>query len=265
VHSAIDLARVRATKVLRLLRNPRSWRIAYRGLRSGVFPSLEHASVPFGFDFATVVDAGASRGQFALFALWRFQHARIICFEPLPEAVGVARQVLPADRVDLHGLALGASSVHTSLHVSAQDDSSSLLPIGREQVDVFPGTQEVRQVTVRVDRLERYLSRDIARPCLLKIDVQGFELDVLKGAGSSLDVVDEILVETSFVELYDGQPLAHEVVSYLASRGLWLANVSGISRRADGQAVQAEFLFRRPPHSESRSAEHLRATNALVS
>ena len=245
----ISLAQVRARKIVRLVRSPRAWPTIRRAIRSGVFPSFEHASVPFAFDFATVVDAGASRGQFALFALWRFPRAHVICFEPLPEAANIARQVLPAERVKLHRVALGNLSGDATMHVSAQDDSSSLLPIGREQVKLVPGTAEARQIVVPVGRLEQYLGSDTERPCLLKIDVQGYELDVLRGAGPALDTVDEILVETSFVELYEGQPVADEVVSHLASRGFRLADVNGFSRRRDGQAVQAEFLFRRAPES----------------
>jgi hypothetical protein len=130
--------------------------------------------------------------------------------------------------------------------VSKRDDSSSLLPIGAAQIAAFPGTAEAREEVVLVHRLEDHLRPDrVRRPCLLKIDVQGFELYVLKGAGETLDLVDEILVEASFVELYDGQPLAHEIVNYLGERGFRLADISSVSRQRGGRALQAEFLFRR--------------------
>ena len=238
--------RVRAIKIVRLLRHPDAWRSVQTGLRAGVFPSFEHDRVPFGFDFATVIDAGAARGQFALFALWRFPAAQVICFEPLPDEAGVAINVLPTDRATVYEVALGAARGKATLHVSAQSDSSSLLPIGSGQVAAFPGTEEVRQLIVPMDTLEPYLSEVHAkRPCLLKIDVQGFELEVLRGTGGALDRVDEVLVETSFVELYPGQPRVEEVIAFLAARGLRLVDISGLARAPTGEAVQADFLFRR--------------------
>jgi FkbM family methyltransferase len=249
--------RMRALKIIYLLSRPRLWGKVATGLREGVFPSLEHASVRFGAQFATVLDVGASRGQFALFALARFPGAKLICFEPLPEAQATARRVLAGRDVELHGIALGLSPGETTLHVSARDDSSSLLPIGSRQVAAFPGTHEDRRVDVPVGVLATYLDENIARPCLLKIDVQGLELDVLRGAGASLDHVDEIFVEVSFVELYTGQALASDVICYLAERDLRLSDVHGIVRAADGTALQADLLFRREqPHEIGRTSHH---------
>jgi FkbM family methyltransferase len=256
----LDTSRTRASKIGRLLREPRLWPVLWPGLRHGVFPSLEHNSVPFGSEFATVLDVGASRGQFALFALTKFPNARLICFEPLSEAYATLRKVITGQNVELHAIALGSLRSEATLHVSARDDSSSLLAIGVQQVATFPGTHEARTTKVTVDVLNTYLDNDLPRPCLLKIDVQGFELEVLKGAGDGLARVDEVLVEASFVELYTGQALADEVIGYLADRGLRLIDVHGVVRSTDGNALQADFLFRRNTTSHSQSAESHRAT-----
>ncbi len=130
------------------------------------------------------------------------------------------------------------------MHVAADDDSSSLLPIGEKQASEF-GTRERSQRQVAVSTLRDYLSPSLARPLLLKIDVQGSELGVLAGAGERLSIVDEILSECSFVALYDGQALADEVVCYLRERGFVLAGVFGVTRAADGNCLQADLLFRR--------------------
>ena len=238
-------ASARASKIGRLLREPRLWRGVAPGLREGVFPSLEHVSVRCGTQFATVLDVGASRGQFALFARSRFPGAKRICFEPVPQARATAHKVLRGLEVELHGVALGSSAGQTKLHVSAQDDSSSLLPIGSRQVSAFPGTQESHEITVTVDVLEAYLDERIVRPCLLKIDVQGNELDALRGAATGLLYVDEILVEVSFTELYTGQALAGEVIHHLVEHDFRLVDVYGLVRAADGMALQADLLFRR--------------------
>lgn len=251
----LDTSRTRASKIARLLREPRLWPVLWPGLRHGVFPSLEHASVPFGSGFATVLDVGASRGQFALFARTRFPNAQLVCFEPLPEAYATLRKAITGQNAKLHNVALGSSRSETTMHISAKDDSSSLLAIGARQVRTFPGTHEDRTTNVTVDVLNTYLDGDLPRPCLLKIDVQGFELEVLKGADDGLSRVDEVLVEASFVELYTGQALADEVIRYLADRGLRLVDVHGVVRSADGGALQADFLFRRSTASHSQSTD----------
>ena len=66
------------------------------------------------------------------------------------------------------------------MHVAAEDDSSSLLPITELQKSLFTGTREVATATVQVDTLsDRIRDGELQSPALLKIDVQGYELAVL--------------------------------------------------------------------------------------
>jgi FkbM family methyltransferase len=240
IHSRVRLARTRATKLGRLAQHPGYWRSA----RQGVVASVEHHAVPFSDDIRTVFDVGASRGQFALFAVERFPKAQVTCFEPLPESRAALASVLDG-RVEVRPVAVGAAPGTAELQVSAQDDSSSLLPIGSRQIAEFPGTARASTLEVPVVALEAEIGPATPGPRLLKIDVQGLELEVLKGAGRALDLIDEAFIECSFVELYEGQALADEVVAFLLDRGLRLAGIYGISYSADGSAVQADFLFRR--------------------
>jgi hypothetical protein len=84
-----------------------------------------------------------------------------------------------------------------------------------------------------------------ARPCLLKIDVQGYELEVLRGGEETLRSVDEVFVECSFVELYTGQALAGELIAYLCSKGFRLTGIFGVKRDLAGRCLQADALFQR--------------------
>jgi FkbM family methyltransferase len=191
-----------------------------------------------------VLDVGASRGQFALLAADLFPAARIICFEPLPGPRESIATVL-GDRVELVEAAVGAGSGRAGINISARDDSSSLLPIGERQEAEFPGTGTSGTLDVPVTTLDESLASGFERPCLLKIDVQGFELAVLEGATGTLARVDEALIECSFVELYEGQPLADEVVAKMSRSGFRLRGVHGVTCSADGSTVQADFFFRR--------------------
>lgn len=234
------LLRTRLRKLARLAREPRYW----PALRHGVAASVEHSGVPFRPDVRTVIDVGASRGQFALFARRRFPGARIVCFEPLPAPFDRLTEVL-GGQVEAHRLAIGSEPGREEMTVSASDDSSSLLPIGERQVREFPGTGAAGTQAVEVETLDGALPGEPARPALLKIDVQGLELEVLKGASRTLGSVDECFVECSFVELYEGQAMADEVVGFLEDRGFRLDGVHGVVRSADGEPLQGDFLFRR--------------------
>jgi FkbM family methyltransferase len=217
-----------------------------RALRHGVAPSLEHDAVAFPATYRTVIDAGANRGQFALWALRRFPQARLLCFEPLPQAAARLRALVGhRAAVEVFEVALGAASAVEDFHVSHADDSSSLLRIGR-QAAVFAGTAERETIRVRIRRLDEALgARDLPGPVLLKIDVQGGELALLQGAGTVLDAVDAVLVEASFVELYEGQPLVDDVWRLLHARGLRCRGVWSVVYGADGECLQADFLFAR--------------------
>lgn len=99
-----SLLAVRVRKVLCALRH-RSYRY---GLAHGVVATTEHDDAGLGSEFGTVIDIGASRGQFALFASVKWPKARIICFEPLTRAAKRLRRT-QKERVEVHEVALGAA------------------------------------------------------------------------------------------------------------------------------------------------------------
>ena len=227
----------RAQKFMRVIRRPEYW----SALRRGVAAAVEHEGLPIAPDLRTIIDVGASRGQFSLVARRLFPRAQLTCFEPLAEARATAERLLP--EATIHGVALGAHDGPAALHVAGRDDSSSLLPIGRGQVHSFAGTHQVGERTVDVRRLDSFRGT-VQRPSLLKIDVQGGELDVLRGARDTLPLLDWVYLECSFTELYDGQPLAGAVIRYLEERDLCLVGVYNVTR-VDGRCIQADCLFRR--------------------
>lgn len=234
---SILLLRVR--KLARALRH-RRYRAA---LRKGILPATDHSDAGLGAHFATVFDVGASRGQFAVFARHTWPEANLVCFEPLAENAQRIREIVSGP-IEVHPVAVGAEPATQTLHVSSRDDASSLLPIGRHAVE-FPGTTETGVRSVPVDTLANHLDATTARPVLVKIDVQGCELDVLRGAGDGLDHVDEIVCECSYLELYTGQALAGAVIAFLEARGFALVHVSGTCVARDGRQLQADFTFRR--------------------
>jgi FkbM family methyltransferase len=240
--AAANLAR-RAQKLLRLTADRR-----FRaGLRHGVAATIEHAGALAGRNFASVVDVGANRGQFALFAAGLYPQARIFAFEPLPGPYAVlARIAARHQRTRTFQASIGPRPATVRMHLMHPDDCSSLLaPTGR-QTAIFPQTRLAGELPVEMAPLHAFIgASDLNSPGLLKLDVQGFELAALEGCASLLDRFAAVYVECSFVPLYADQPLADEVLAHLREQGFRLAGIYNLAHDREGRAVQADFLFER--------------------
>jgi len=214
--------------------------------RYGVLAGAEHRSV-LNEDFRTVVDIGANKGQFSLACYRWCPIARIIAFEPLLGPANVFKAIFKSNNnVELHLVAVGPEVTRSLMHISAREDSSSLLPIGKIQVENFSGTNEIGKIEIFVSPLSEYLrADDISSPAMLKLDVQGFEMEALKGCESLLDRFDSIYCECSFIELYSGQKLAYEVIQWLYCRNFRLDGVFNTSYDSGGSPVQADFSFKK--------------------
>lgn len=236
----------RLRKLVRLLSNPKF----LLGLRHGVGASIEHQALLAGLPITSVVDVGANRGQFALLALALFPQAHIYAFEPTPQPLRRLNAWAAGEtRLTVRQLALGAKRGEMLMHLSLSDDNSSLHRPTERQLIEFPPTRMVDSMIVPVARLDEVLSRaELPGPALLKIDVQGHEMEVLIGCEGLLDAFDHILVECTYIELYEGQALADQVITHLAERGFRAEGVSHATEGLDGQRLQADLLFSRPGH-----------------
>lgn len=218
------------------------------GLRLGTAASFEHEPLLRSLGaIDTVLDVGANSGQFALLCHSCFPDAQIHSFEPLSgPADRFAALFEGRSRVTLHRCALGSVSGQSTIHVTQRDDSSSLLQPDLQSA-MFKGTHAVRTDEIAIKRLSDVLTaKDLKGRCLMKIDVQGFEAEVLKGSEDLLQALDWIYCEASFVGLYKDQPLAHEIIAWLAERGFVMAGVeTDPLMKRNGRSIQADFLFQK--------------------
>ena len=240
---SLHLLQVRLKKLIFLLRYPRLIKAL---IQYQLLATVEHAMI-IGDQFATIIDIGANKGQFTLACRTLSPSSKIISFEPLPNAATKFDQFFKGDQsVSLFKAAIGPLKGQELMHISARDDSSSLLPMGKEQVKAFPGTEEVGTINVDVAPLSYFLKpSDISAPALLKIDVQGYEFEVLMGCESLLDGFDQVYCECSFVELYTGQKLADSVIDWLYQHAFKLTGIYNVAYDDGGIAIQADFLFKR--------------------
>lgn len=203
-----------------------------RGFRA----SLERARDK-GFSPTTVIDVGAAKGAWTRECRTVFPSARYLLMDPLEENRSALQALALSDaRIALWTGAVGAAV--GALQLWAHGDQSSLL-----RSDDFPGAAR----TVEVRPLDSFIEEaGIRAPLLLKADVQGYEMEVMKGATRCLEMTELLLLEVSFRRLYEQGPLAHEIIGYLGARGFRIYDISSFVQRAlDGELLQCDIVFAR--------------------
>lgn len=194
---------------------------------------------------AVVYDVGAFIGTWSLLARARLPRAEIHAFEPLPEHGRRFRQLTAhCPGVTLHEVAMGAHPGRADMHVAERSDSSSLLPLTSLMLQEFD-IREREERSVSVVRLDDYISSEgLPAPDLIKLDVQGGELDVLRGGVQCLSRARWILSEVSFKRFYAGQPLFGDVVGFLLDYGFEVCAL-GADTPVATRLSQTDVLFRR--------------------
>jgi FkbM family methyltransferase len=200
-----------------------------------------------GASFATIIDAGANVGQFARAAHQCFPAARILSFEPLKD---VADQ-LQANLADVaaHKIfrtALGSYDGVTRFHRNSYDQSSSVLPMLHNEGGMLVDKREVEVLEVPMARLDSALAAERLAPhVLLKLDLQGNELEALRGAEQTLVQTRQIILETVFEAEYADEPLFEEIWEHLRARGFSFERPLNFSHGKSGRIVQMDALFTR--------------------
>jgi FkbM family methyltransferase len=187
------------------------------------------------FQPAGIVDIGASRGDFARMCRARWPEARIACFEPLPERVtdlqAWARRV---QGVQVFPTLLG-EQVADAVPLHHADTASSVLM----EADWPPESIHLHPMTT-LDAVRQ----DLPTPHLIKLDVQGYELPVLKGGLRVLSEASVVITEVSLLDLQTNVPLVDDVTHWLAGQGWVMYDICGLLRRPiDGALWQMDVLY----------------------
>lgn len=197
-----------------------------------------------------VLDVGANIGQYAVGIRRAGFTGRIVSFEPLPQAFTELSRRRAADPSwSAVGLALGRQRGQVQLNVAGNSTSSSVLPMLARHVTAAPGSAYTTVCTVPIETLDAVFAQYVSphERCLLKIDTQGFEHEVLAGATQSLDNILGLQLEMSLEPLYEGQVLFQKMLEWVYERGFTLAALEpGFSDETTGQLLQMDGVFFRP-------------------
>jgi FkbM family methyltransferase len=208
--------------------------------RRGSPSGLLHHAKNVGLSPATVVDVGAAYGEFTVECHRVFPDANYILVEPLEEYRPFLEAVSRSVPKTQYVLA-AASAVSGELVINVHPDlvgSSVYLEEESSNVNGVP-----RMVpAIALDSLAD--DRGAMPPFLLKIDVQGAELDVLSGGEELLQSAEYVLLEASFFEFFRTGPQFHDVVTFMESRGFVTYDICGLQYRPlDNALSQIDIAF----------------------
>jgi FkbM family methyltransferase len=191
----------------------------------------------------TVIDVGAYVGDWAADCRRVFPDARILMIEPWQPRVAQLQAMCALDPKLEVASALLSSKGGEADFVERESNSGISAP----------GTSgAVKLPLTTLDDL--VAGTKFAAPQLLKVDVQGHDLEVLKGATKTLRSVDVIIVEVSLIPLHSRAPSVREVIDWLDEQGFQLLDIAGFIRRPVDDAlwqVDAVFKRRESPHGRA--------------
>jgi FkbM family methyltransferase len=196
-----------------------------------------------------VLDVGANIGQFAGELRRDGYDGRIVSFEPLHSAFAVLDGRAADDaRWEAVNIGLGATAGPATINVAGNSQSSSLLPMGHAHREAAPTSTYVGTEQIEVRRLDDVFEASAAGAStpFLKLDVQGYERQVLEGAKSSLPAIVGLQLEVSVVELYEGETLLPEMLALLAGDGFVLAAMTpSLIEPSSARLLQLDAVFLR--------------------
>jgi FkbM family methyltransferase len=196
----------------------------------------------------TVFDVGAYQGDVTAQYARMFPEADIYSFEPFPQTFAALSQKFAGNsRVHLVNSAVTARSGEASFHVNELAATNSLLPRPTDGRQYFPPGGKTRQtINVPTISLDDFCSQSqIPSPDVLKMDIQGNELEALRGAEGIMQSgkVALIYTETTFVPHYESGVLFGALNAHLNERGFSLFNLYNLHSARFGQLRFGDAIF----------------------
>ncbi|MBM3794758.1 MAG: FkbM family methyltransferase [Acidobacteria bacterium] len=190
-----------------------------------------------------VLDIGSNRGDWAEAVMEFCAPRSVLCFEPDPHlVVGLKNRFADRSSVRVIQAAVGAAKSTGVLNLSERPEFNSLLTTSSPISGWYSSTAiAIGTASVEILPLDS-VTQDIDRISILKIDVQGFEKQVILGGTRTLKKTDYVLIEANFQRHYEGESSFFEIDALLQDFGFSLANISS-PMIANGVALWSDCLY----------------------
>jgi FkbM family methyltransferase len=197
-------------------------------------------------DSPVIVDGGANVGRMTKKFIELFENPTVHAIEPVPQHIKELEKYADHPSIKIHEVALGADNREIEINVNPKSDTSSIFKTTVEGKEYMEDVQErdpsvvepIDEIIVRQARLD-----SIVDNCdIIKLDLQGYELEALRGSERILNECRAIISEVSFVPLLDNGVLFEELSDFLYKRNFHLYNLYAGSTPS-GQLRHGDALF----------------------
>lgn len=206
-----------------------------------------------------VMDVGGHFGEYGRFLRAVGYTGTIISFEPVEASWEKLCRMAHADgNWMVHRMALGSADGFAELNLTAGSDFASFLGPNEYARAEFPGSSLVlgrERVTVkRLDGIFADVTRGVLNPRVyLKLDTQGYDLEVLKGAAGCLNRIAALQSEVSVKPIYQGQPSLTDALAQIDRLGFELGGLYPVTRDREGRVVEFDCVALRTAGKMSKN------------
>ena len=226
-------------KLLKLIR----CKLWIKGLFNGIAATIEHENIIKNTNPETIIDIGSNKGQFILLIEQLFPNKIIHSFEPIKEILEKQKKFFNYKKeIFFYNFALGSYPSTKEFFVTQRMDGSSFFKINSDITqNINYKIKDQRNIQIKTLD-EMMLNQKVIQPILIKIDVQGFELEVLKGSEKILKKTSYLLIEVSEKEMYQNQPVQDEIIAFLKDRNFHILKQS-LATNTPANVMQKDILF----------------------
>ena len=229
-------------KIIKLIK-VKIWR---KGLFNGIAAAVELEDILKNINPETFVDIGSNKGQFILLVEKLFSNKTVYSFEPIIEILEKQKKFFNYKKnIHYYNFALGSSSLLREFFITRRMDSSSFFKINSiANKNKNYEVKSRRDITIKTLD-EVMIDKKFIKPVLIKIDVQGYELEVLKGSEKFLNEIDYLLLEVSKNEMYTSQPKENQIIEYLKNKNFSIFKENNWSIIKKTDFSQRDILFKK--------------------
>lgn len=201
-----------------------------------------------------VVDVGANEGQFGKLLREIGYAGDILSFEPVSSTFEILAQNSKTDKKwDVVQCALSDKKGALVINTFASSTLSSILNPNTFGTEKFTGMQTAQKETIEADTLDNLLQGKnlLGKKILLKMDTQGYDLNVFKGAAGSLSSIHALLSEVSFQPIYENMPDYHQVLKEYERAGFAVTGLYPVAKNNDLSIIEMDCVLVKSPFQKS--------------
>ncbi len=153
----------------------------------------------------TIIDIGANKGQFSEACFQLFDKVKIIAIEPDANTSKILKKNLSDKNIDIISKVISSRIGTINFQINEDSQVSSVLSLGKDRKKFFLNSKVKNIKKLPVSTLDRVINKRVKKPILIKIDTQGLEYEIIKGAKNILKITKWVILEVPLKKLYKGQ------------------------------------------------------------